>query len=768
MKKRYRIENLDCANCAAKLERAIQQLDGVQSASVQFVQKQLVLEAESADYQRVFAAVKRRTAEIEPDVEYFADIAQEKSAFHLEKKHIAEIVRLAASVILLLVLMLIQPEGWLRPVLFAVPWLLAGYPVLFSALRNLLRGQLFDEAFLMTAATAGAFAIGEYPEAAAVMIFFCIGELFEEIAVGRSRSSIASLMDIRPDRAVVLREGKEESVKPEEVQPGEIILIRPGERIPLDGTVTEGHTTVQTAALTGESAPAAKNPGDEVFSGTVNQSGAISVRVSSSYAESTVSRILEMVENASEKKSRAERFITRFSRWYTPLVVIAAVLLAVIPPLLFSQSWSDGIHRACVFLMVSCPCALVVSVPLSFFGGIGGVSRRGILVKGANDLEALAAADTVIFDKTGTLTHGEFAVEAIHPQECTPDALLDIAAAAEQRSTHPVAESIMQAHGGHLDPSRLSEAEELAGHGVHAVIDGKDYYVGSHKLMEQVGAKWKPCHHTGTIIHISEGNTYLGHIVISDKIKAEAKQTVTDLHALGIHHTVMLTGDLEAVAKDVGGKIGIDEIRAQLLPGEKVAAVEEMLSAGRKTVFVGDGINDAPVLMRADTGIAMGAMGSDAAMEAADIVLMDDRLPKLCTAIAAARKTMRIVRENIWLALAVKFLILIWSAFGNVSLWLAVFGDVGVLILAVLNALRAMKLPKEYDAAPAHHHEHHHDHEHDHHDHDHDHHHDHEHHHDHDHEHHHHDDDDDCDCCCGHDHEHEHHHHDHDHEHHHE
>ena len=739
MKKHYRIENLDCANCAAKLENALGRIDGVQSVSVQFLQKKLVLEAADADFPRVFAAVKRKTEEIEPDVEYFADIAQEKGTFRLEKEQIIDIVRLVLSVLVLAVLLIVQPEGVLRPVLFAVPWLLAGYPVLFSALRNILRGQLFDESFLMTAATAGAFAIGEYPEAAAVMIFFCVGELFEEIAVGKSRSSIAQLMDIRPDRAVVLRNGEEITVKPEEVQPGEYIVIRPGERIPLDGTVTEGHTTVYTAALTGESVPAEAKPGDTVLSGTVNQSGAITVQVSSSYAESTVSRILETVENAAEKKSQAEKFITRFSRWYTPLVVAAAVLLAVIPPLLFSESWSDGIHRACVFLMVSCPCALVVSVPLSFFGGIGGLSRRGILVKGANDLERLASADTVVFDKTGTLTHGEFAVEAIHPQECTADALLDIAAAAEQRSTHPVAESVMQAHGGHLDPNRLSEAEELAGMGIHAVIDGKDYYVGNHKLMEQVGAAWKPCHHSGTIIHISEGTLYLGHIVINDKIKANAKQTVSSLRELGIRHTVMLTGDIESVAKEVGGKIGLDEIRAQLLPGEKVSAVEELLDAGRKAVFVGDGINDAPVLMRADTGIAMGAMGSDAAMEAADIVLMDDKLPKLCTAIAAARKTMRIVRENIWMALAVKFLILIWSAFGNVSLWLAVFGDVGVLILAVLNALRAMKLPAEYDAAPSEHeHKHHHDHEH--HDHEH---HEHEHH---EHEHHKHEHHD-CDCC---------------------
>ena len=602
--------------------------------------------------------------------------------------------------------MILLAAAWLLPVkglwqipIFAVPYLIAGCPVLLDALRNVRRLQFFDESLLMTAATIGAFAIGEYPEAAFVMIFFEIGELFEDIAVGRSRRSIAKLMDIRPDRAVVERGGGEETVSPEEVQPGEIIVIRPGDRIPLDGVIVEGSTSVYTAALTGESAPAEKDPGDSVLSGTVNRSGVIRVRTESRYEESTVARILELVESVSEKKSRAERFITRFSRYYTPIVVICALLVAVIPPLCFNGSWNGWIHSACVFLMVSCPCALVVSVPLSFFGGIGGASRSGILVKGANDLETLAGIDTVVFDKTGTLTHGEFAVDAIHPQECTADELLDIAAAAEQRSTHPVAESIMKAHGGHLDPNRVSAVEELAGHGIHAVIDGADYYVGNRKLMEQIGAPWRPCHHSGTVIHIARGSEYLGHIVINDRIKADAADAVAGLKALGIRKTVMLTGDLQSVAEQVGQAVGIDELHAQLLPADKVSAVEQLLKDGQKTAFVGDGINDAPVLMRADLGIAMGAMGSDAAMEAADVVLMDDALPKLCTAVAIARKTMRIVRENIIGALAVKLLIMICSVLGSVSLWLAVFGDVGVLILAVLNALRAMRVSEPVQQA---------------------------------------------------------------------
>ena len=744
MKKRFCIENLDCANCAAKVERGLTEVEGVQSVSVQFVQMRMVLEAADADFDRVFAAVQKRAQELEPDILFYPEEPAVRAPRQgLEPDQKKALFRIIAAVVMLIAAWLLPVKGIWRLPLFAVPYLIAGYPVLFNAVRNLLHGQLFDESLLMTLATFGAFAIGEYPEAAFVMIFFQTGELFEDIAVGRSRRSISALMDIRPDRAVVLRGGEEYTVAPDTVAVGETVIVRPGERIPLDGVVLSGRTTVQTAALTGESVPSVVSEGDAVFSGTINQSGLISVRVSSTYAEGTVSKILELVESASEKKSKAERFITRFSRVYTPAVVICAVLLALIPPLFLHQPWTDWLHRACVFLMVSCPCALVVSVPLSFFGGIGGASRCGILVKGANDLERLASVDTVVFDKTGTLTHGVFAVEAVHPQECTADELLDIAAAAEQRSTHPVGESIIRAHGGHLDPSRLTAVEEIAGMGLHAVIDGKDYDIGSSKLMERCGVKWRDCHHDGTIIHIAEGKTYLGHIVINDQIKADAKKTIADLKSLGIARTVMLTGDVQKVADRVAETVGVDEVKAHLLPADKVAAVEALTASGSRTAFVGDGINDAPVLMRADVGIAMGAMGSDAAMEAADIVLMDDRIGKLGTAIGTARKTMRIVNENIWFAIGIKLLILALGAFGVVSLWLAMFGDVGVLMLAVLNALRAMRPAMAEQPAREHSHTHHHDddcgcgHEH----------------------HHHHDDDDDDDCDCGHEH---HHHHDHD------
>ena len=758
MKKRFRIENLDCANCAAKVERGLAELEGVRSVSVQFVQMRLVLEAADADFDRVFAAVQQRAQELEPEIQFLPEEPALRAPHQgLEPEQKTALFRIIAAVVLLIAAWLIPVSGLWRLPLFAVPYLIAGYPVLADAVRNLLHGQLFDESLLMTLATLGAFAIGEYPEAAFVMIFFQIGELFEDIAVGRSRRSISALMDIRPDRAAVLRDGTEFTVSPEEVAVGETVIVRPGERIPLDGVVLSGKSTVQTAALTGESVPSAVAEGDSVFSGTINQSGLLTVRVSSSYAEGTVSKILELVESAAEKKSKAERFITRFSRVYTPAVVICAVLLALVPPLCFGQPWTDWLRRACVFLMVSCPCALVVSVPLSFFGGIGGASRCGILVKGANDLERLASVDTVVFDKTGTLTHGVFAVEAIHPQDCTADELLDIAAAAEQRSTHPVGESIIRAHSGHLDPSRLTAVEEIAGMGLHAVIDGKDYDIGSSKLMERCGAAWQDCHHDGTIIHIAEGKIYLGHIVINDKIKADAKKAVESLKALGISRTVMLTGDVQKVAERVAAAVGADEVRAHLLPADKVAAVEALSASGCRTAFVGDGINDAPVLMRADVGIAMGAMGSDAAMEAADIVLMDDRIGKLGTTVATARKTMRIVNENIWFAIGVKLLILLLGAFGAVSLWLAMFGDVGVLMLAVLNALRAMRPAGAEPSVHEHKHHHHDD--------------DcgcgHEHHHHHDcdcgHEHHHHDD-----CDCGHEHHHhddcdcghEHHHHD--------
>ena len=584
---------------------------------------------------------------------------------------------------------------WCAIIMFAIPYVIVGYDVLRTAFINLIHGQVFDEKFLMMIATIGAFATGEFPEATAVMLFYQVGELFQSIAVGRSRKSIASLMDIRPDYAVVLREGEEATVSPEEVAIGETILIRPGEKIPLDGRIIDGTTTINAAALTGESLPADKVAGDSVISGTLNLTGVIKVETTSNFAESTVSKILELVENSSEKKARVENFITRFARWYTPLVVISALLLTLIPPLFIDPGcgavWLKWLKRALVFLVVSCPCALVVSVPLTFFGGIGGASKEGVLIKGANYLEALAGIDTVVFDKTGTLTKGHFAVEDVHPSDISVDDLLDIASAAESYSSHPIAESIINAHKGHLDKSRLGKVEEIAGKGILAEVDGQQYYVGNGALMESIGANWHECHLTGTIIHVSCGKKYLGHIVINDEIKSDSAKAISDLKKLGVHKTVMLTGDKRSVAESVAGKLGIDEVYAELLPADKVSKLEELLSAGGRLAFVGDGINDAPVLTRSDVGIAMGALGSDAAIESADVVLMDDQPSKIASAIRLSRKTMRIVWQNIIFALGVKLIILVLGALGIANMWIAVFGDVGVLIIAILNAMRSMR-----------------------------------------------------------------------------
>ena len=613
----------------------------------------------------------------------------------MSRKQKTVLARIIISAVLCVVAGLLPIDGVWKLLAFSVPYLVIGYDVLWGAVRNIIHGQVFDEQFLMAIATLGAFAIEDYPEAAAVMLFYQVGELFQSIAVGKSRKSISALMDICPEYAVVLRDGEEVTVPPEEVGIGEVLIIKPGEKIPLDGEITEGSTTVNTAALTGESLPVDKTVGDRVISGTINLSGVIKVKAQSLYEESTVSKILELVENSAEKKARAENFITRFARYYTPCVVIGAVLLAVIPPLFFSQEWSMWINRALIFLVVSCPCALVVSVPLSFFGGIGGASREGILIKGANYLETLSKVDTVVFDKTGTLTKGTFAVNAIHPQNMTEAQLLDIAAAAESYSTHPVGESIVAAHKGHIDKTRIGEVEELAGMGLRAVIDGKTFFVGNGALMDKVGAGWHDCHLAGTVIHIAESSEYLGHIVINDEIKPDSKAAVAELKELGIKNTVMLTGDTERVAKSVGEEVGIDSVCAKLLPAQKVEKVEELLSQGCKTAFVGDGINDAPVLTRADVGIAMGALGSDAAIESADIVLMDDKPSKLPSAIRISRKTMRIVRQNIVFALAVKAIILALGAFGIANMWTAVFGDVGVMVIAILNAMRAMSKVKK-------------------------------------------------------------------------
>ena len=610
---------------------------------------------------------------------------------HKHKKRLARIIIAAAS---LGVIVLLPVNEKIKTVLYLLPYLIVGWDVLWNAARNIAHGQVFDENFLMSIATVGAFALGDYVEAAAVMLFYQVGELFQSIAVGKSRKSIAALMDIRPDSAVVLRNGEELKVSPEEVKKGETVIIRAGEKIPLDGIVLEGKTSVNTAALTGESLPRDISAGDRVVSGSVNLNGVITVKTESVYRDSTVAKILDLVENSSSKKAKTENFITRFARYYTPCVVAAAVLLAVLPPLISGCGWIQWLQRALIFLVVSCPCALVISVPLSFFGGIGGASKRGILIKGANYTEVLAKVGTVVFDKTGTLTKGVFKVTAVHPESMSEAELLDVAAAAESYSNHPIAESIIAAHKGHIDRARIDRVTEHAGMGVEAVIDGRDIFAGNGKLMELAGANPHDCHISGTVIHISEGKNYYGHIVISDELKPDSKTAVAELKTLGITKTVMLTGDRKEIGEAVGKELGLDEVCAELLPDGKVNAVEKLLNQKTPLAFVGDGINDAPVLARADIGIAMGGMGSDAAIEAADVVLMDDKPSKLPEAVKIARKTMSIVWENIIFALAVKAIVLVLGAAGIAGMWLAIFADVGVTVIAVLNAMRAMRTDK--------------------------------------------------------------------------
>lgn len=594
---------------------------------------------------------------------------------------------------------------YLEFVMFLVPYLIAGYDVLLKAARNIGNGQVFDENFLMTIATVGAFALVLFPdsdphmaEGAAVMLFYQVGELFQSYAVGKSRQSIADMMDIAPDFANIMRDGKLVQVDPYEIAVGDEIVVKPGERVPLDGVIVSGATQLDTAALTGESVPRHVEEGAEVISGCVNMTGKITVKVSKPFEQSTVSRILELVESASEKKAQTENFITRFARYYTPIVTIGALALAVLPPLLFGQSWSDWIERGLIFLVVSCPCALVISVPLSFFGGIGGASRLGILVKGGNYLEALAHAETVVFDKTGTLTNGSFNVVAVHPEaaaEVDPDLILSIAAHAEAYSDHPIAVSVKEAYTGEIDQKRIADVREEGGHGVRAVVDEHVVLVGNDKLMREEGIAYHDCELTGTILHVSIDGEYAGHIIIADVVKEDAAECIKRLHEAGVKKTVMLTGDRIEVAQAVAEKLGLDEYHGQLLPEDKVNQVERLLGATSekgKLAFVGDGINDAPVLTRADIGIAMGAMGSDAAIEAADIVLMDDKPSKISAAIRIARKTIRIVWQNIVFALGVKFIVLILAALGIATMWLAVFADVGVAILAILNAMRCMRV----------------------------------------------------------------------------
>lgn len=610
----------------------------------------------------------------------------------MSRKQNRMLVRIIAAVVSLVIAALIPMDHWLKIGLFLIPYFVAGYDVVWGAISNILRGQVFDEKFLMALATIGAFATGEYLEAVAVMLFYQVGELFQSIAVGKSRRSIAQLMDIRPDRAIVLSDGKEMEVSPDQVEIGETILVYPGEKISLDGVISQGETTVDTAALTGESLPKACKAGDEVLSGSVNLTGLIHIQVEKSFEQSTVSKILELVENSALKKARAERFITRFAKYYTPCVVIAAALLAVVPPL-FLGGWQDWIHRALIFLVVSCPCALVISVPLSFFGGIGGASRKGILIKGGSDLEALAKVQTVVFDKTGTLTNGSFEVKEMVAYERSLDELLEFAALAESHSNHPIAESICRHYGKAIDISRITMHQEYSGKGIFATIDGHRVYAGNETLMNEIGIVNASSKVNGTTVHLAIDGEYAGYFVVFDEIKGDAAIAIAALKQQKTSKLVMLSGDIKSKAQAVGASLGFDRVEAELLPQQKVEIFEQILEENQAgtVAFVGDGINDAPVLARADVGIAMGGMGSDAAIEAADVVLMDDQLKKLPLAVNIAKRTMRIVWQNIIFSLAVKGVVLLLGALGIAGIWLAVFADVGVMVIAILNAMRALK-----------------------------------------------------------------------------
>ena len=597
-------------------------------------------------------------------------------------------------------------ETWQLLLVYLVPYLLVGRETLGEAWEGVRRGEAFNEHFLMSVATLGALCVGfmpgaetEFPEAVFVMLFFQVGELFEGYAEGKSRDSIKHLMEIRPDVANVMRGGELLAVSPEEVKPGEEIVVKPGEKVPLDGTVTEGTSALNTVALTGESLPRDIGEGDDVMSGCVNLSGVIRVRVTKSFGESTVSKIIHLVESADERKSKSESFITRFARVYTPIVVIGALLLAVLPPLFTAGSFMDAfptwLERALVFLVVSCPCALVISVPLTFFGGLGGASRKGILVKGSSYMDTLAQVGTVVFDKTGTLTHGEFAVTAVHPDDFNERELLHLAAHVEHFSTHPIGEALRAAFPNEAtDGCRLTDVEEIAGHGIKARVEGREVCVGNTKMMDKVGARWHDCHHVGTIIHVAVDGKYAGHIVINDKVKEDSASAISELKRLGVERAVMLSGDREAVAKSVAEQVGVDTYHAELLPADKVEHVRRMIereAQGKRLAFVGDGINDAPVLKLADVGIAMGGLGSDAAIEAADVVLMDDKPTKVATAIRIARRTIRIAHQNVWFAIGVKVAVLALATVGLGTMWMAVFADVGVTVLAVFNAMRALR-----------------------------------------------------------------------------
>lgn len=622
----------------------------------------------------------------------------------MNKKQKKMLIRILIAAVLMVVLHFVPASGILRFVLYMIPYAIIGYDILIKAGKGIKNRQPFDENFLMAVATVGAIVLGltrsgDYTEAISVMLFYQVGEWFQSYAVGKSRRNISQLMDIRPDYANIEQDGALEQVDPDEVEVGTIIIVQPGEKVPIDGVIVEGSSTLDTSALTGESLPRETSPGDEIISGCINLSGVLKIRTTREFGESTVSKILNLVENASSRKSRSEAFISRFARVYTPAVCYSALALLILPPLVrmflldLPADWGDWLYRALTFLVISCPCALVISIPLSFFAGIGGASNAGVLIKGSNYLETLSQVKAIVFDKTGTLTQGVFEVSGIHHNKLEDEKLLELAALAESASSHPISRSLQRAYGKPVDRSRVSDIQEISGNGVIAKVDGMEVAAGNDKLMKRLGIDFIPCHHVGTIIHMAVNGDYAGHIVISDIIKSHSKQAIHDLHRAGIQKTIMLTGDIDPVARQVADELGIDEVYSELLPADKVEKVEHLLQnrpSGGKLAFVGDGINDAPVLSRADIGIAMGAMGSDAAIEAADVVLMDDDPFKIVKAVKISRKCLRIVYQNIVFAIGIKLICLVLGALGLANMWLAIFADVGVMILAVLNAIRAL------------------------------------------------------------------------------
>ncbi|EQB4879357.1 heavy metal translocating P-type ATPase [Enterococcus faecium] len=686
--KSYRLEGLDCANCAMKIEKGVQKINGVKEATVNFTSGKLTIDAEEDHLATIEQETKKVVKELEPDVKV-TEIDKEKVSEHGNEKERNTLFRILFSLAGIALLLLFDFNEPIRLIGYSLIYLLIGYDVVKKAVMNIVKGKIFDENFLMSVATIGAMLIGEYPEAVAVMLFYQIGEYFQGLAVSHSRKSIRELMAIRPETAHVQTAEGLMTVNPEDVQIGQFVLVKPGERVPLDGTIIEGESLVDTSALTGESVPKSVYVGETVLSGFINKNKPFLVQVEKSYENSTISKLLELVENASSKKAPAENFITKFARYYTPVVVGLAVLLAVLPPLVVSgAAFSEWIYRALTFLVISCPCALVISVPLSFFGGIGGASKIGVLVKGSNYLELLAQTETVVFDKTGTLTKGDFSIQTIDTK-IDPKIFMQYVASAEQFSTHPIAQSVLEGYAGPLLPT--TNIQEFAGEGILAEVDGKQVLVGNHKLMERFEISFPSSQEIGTLLYLAIDQSYSGYLVIADTLKEDAVDALVQLKQAGVKNTVMLTGDSKKIADHIGKQVGVDKIYSELLPEDKVQRLEEILQRNnKKTAFVGDGINDAPVLARADVGIAMGGLGSDAAIEAADVVIMNDQPSKIAEAIHLAKKTLKIVKQNIVFAIGIKILVLALGAFGFASMGDAVFADVGVTVLAVLNAMRSL------------------------------------------------------------------------------